>query len=331
MKSTSGRLIRADRTHNKLTGCFFVLFLMLIHTLSAQQTPTQLYIEKYKELAIREMNLYRIPASITLAQGILESGSGKSELAINARNHFGIKCKTEWTGEKYYYDDDEKQECFRKYARDEDSYRDHSLFLTTRERYSSLFRLDITDYRAWAKGLKEAGYATSPVYAESLIKIIEDNALYLLDKPEGKLPVPSPSDTVATKPVIKKPNKQVGSDFDDIVLQEGERQVFTTNGVMYIIANSSDTPAILASIFGLSVHDIYRFNDLNKNERLTAGERVYLARKKKKATVPVHIVKQGESLRGISQLYAVSLKWILKYNNLDINDQPATGQVIRLK
>ena len=140
------------------------------------------YISLYKDLAIKEMKTYRIPASVTLAQGILESENGNSPLALEANNHFGIKCHKEWTGKTYIYDDDIKDECFRKYIKVEDSYRDHSEFLTTRDRYKSLFDLDITDYKGWAYGLKEAGYATNPRYPEILIRIIEENGLMELDQ-----------------------------------------------------------------------------------------------------------------------------------------------------
>ena len=150
--------------------------------LFAQETSRAEYIFKYKDLAVAEMNKYGIPASITLAQGLLESGNGNSELARKARNHFGIKCHNSWDGKKVYYDDDEAQECFRKYPTVAASYRDHSEFLQ-KARYANLFELAITDFKGWAKGLKKAGYATNPKYAELLIKIIEDNQLHQYDKP----------------------------------------------------------------------------------------------------------------------------------------------------
>jgi LysM repeat protein len=139
------------------------------------------YIIKYNALAIKEMNLYGIPASITLAQGLLETDNGNSDLAQIAKNHFGIKCKTEWIGQKYYKDDDEKGECFRVYDSDDESYRDHSLFLKTRSRYAKLFTYSVTDYKSWAYGLKECGYATNPNYPQLLIKYIESNKLNIYD------------------------------------------------------------------------------------------------------------------------------------------------------
>jgi len=172
---------------------FFSFFLLITHYLAAQQLVNSdygAYIAKYKSIAIREMKIYKIPASITLAQGMIESGCGKSKLAINTMNHFGIKCQNDWPGDTYLYDDDEKNECFRKYNSVDESYRDHSLFLTTRSRYAALFTLPLNDYKGWAYGLKKAGYATNPDYANILIRLIETNKLYLFDdsllSPEDK-------------------------------------------------------------------------------------------------------------------------------------------------
>ncbi len=144
------------------------------------------YISHYSTIAVRQMNMYGIPASIILAQSILESNWGKSELAENANNYFGIKCSSSWKGKRYKHDDDKKKECFRKYKHPEDSFKDHSQFLTTNKRYSALFDLDITDYKAWAKGLKAAGYATNPQYAQLLIDIIDNNSLSQYDRKDKK-------------------------------------------------------------------------------------------------------------------------------------------------
>ena len=162
----------------------FSILLLLTNILTAQQLTNNdygAYIKKYKSIAIREMQLYKIPASITLAQGMIESGCGKSVLAINTQNHFGIKCQKEWSGDTFLYDDDLEKECFRKYKSVDESYRDHSLFLTTRPRYAALFTLKLTDYKGWARGLKQAGYATNPDYPNILIRLIEANKLYLFD------------------------------------------------------------------------------------------------------------------------------------------------------
>ena len=163
-----------------MKNILFISSLFLVFILKGQNKTTN-YINKYKSLAISEMNEFGIPASITLAQGILESGNGESRLAVEANNHFGIKCHTNWDGETIFADDDEKNECFRKYSTVEESFRDHSLFLSTRDRYQFLFNYKKTNYRKWARGLKEAGYATNPKYASSLIKIIKNNNLYKYD------------------------------------------------------------------------------------------------------------------------------------------------------
>jgi flagellum-specific peptidoglycan hydrolase FlgJ len=144
------------------------------------------YIKKYAPIAVKEMHIHKIPASITLAQGVLESGNGKSELALKSNNHFGIKCHTKWKGQKVYHDDDEKGECFRKYKFVESSYNDHSEFLTKRKRYAFLFNYGTKDYKRWAKGLKKAGYATDKKYPNKLIKIIEDYKLHEFDKVKQK-------------------------------------------------------------------------------------------------------------------------------------------------
>ena len=164
---------------------YFFLFVPFIFY-SQNLNKVEIYINDYKDLAIEHMNIYGIPASIKLAQGILESGSGKSELAVNSNNHFGIKCHSNWEGERTYYDDDEKNECFRKYKLVKDSYIDHSLFLSNKGRYSSLFNLKITDYKGWAKGLKKAGYATDPEYANNLIRLIEKYYLFDFDNKKKK-------------------------------------------------------------------------------------------------------------------------------------------------
>ena len=187
-----------------LNRYFTVLALALAVTATASaqdRTTKQEYIDKYKQLAIDDMETYGIPASIKMAQALLESDAGNSRLAREGNNHFGIKCKKEWTGETIHHDDDAPQECFRKYASAAQSFRDHSEFLDRSPRYQSLFDLDPLDYKGWAYGLKAAGYATNPKYPELLIKLIEDNKLYLLDKgetPEVAAVTPTPEPVVET-------------------------------------------------------------------------------------------------------------------------------------
>lgn len=333
---------------------FRFLFVLLIIGLDlpAQNRQTvQEYIARYKDMAINEMKTYKIPASITLAQGVLESGNGNSELAKNANNYFGIKCKAEWNGEKYYYDDDEENECFRKYTSDSASYRDHSLFLSQRIYYKSLFQLDICDYKAWAFGLKKAGYATEPMYAELLIKIIEENKLYLIDCPDkyknmdtALVITPIIEDSLSkvtknnnhketiTEIREKSPNSEnSGSDFGEVILSGNSRKIYFNNGVKYVKARSKDSYNDIAKDFDMSVQELIHYNDLKTTKQLSPGERVYIEIKRKKSNTPYHIVKAGETLRGISQLYGVQLKEICSKNKIKVSDSLKVGQKIWLK
>jgi LysM repeat protein len=243
------------------------------------------------------MRDYKIPASITLAQGILESGAGNSALAREAKNHFGIKCHKGWSGKTYTMDDDEKNECFRKYENPEESFKDHSLFLTTRDRYAKLFELDIMDYEGWAKGLKACGYATSPVYATRLINIIE---LYHLDKYDknGHL-----------------------DKFQERQLELGDlRHVYFFNDNYYVIARKGDTFRSIAQDAGISYSRLASFNERDKHDPIEEGERIWLKKKRRKApkeykNMP-HQVRAGESMYSISQQYGIRLKNLYKINNL---------------
>jgi len=302
------------------------------------QTPTDKsnyirYIQTYKEIAIRKMNEYRIPASITLAQGILESGCGNSELTVNANNHFGIKCHKEWTGMTYTMDDDEKNECFRKYASAEESYNDHSYFLTTRPRYASLFELDIRDYKGWANGLKNTGYATNPKYAEMLIRIIEENELYLFDS-EPKSPVakkekeekPVREEVVATE--YSGPKNKA---FTFLEVAEGNRKIYVNNNVKLIYARKDDTPHTIARDLGIHVFQVLGYNELGKNEEIRAGQVIYIEPKKRKASQETHVLNKGETMRDVSQLYGVRLKALYKKNRLAEGHEPAPGTTLYLK
>jgi LysM repeat protein len=304
------------------------------------------YIIKYHDLALQEMRLYKIPASIILAQGILESANGNSALVRNSNNHFGIKCKAEWTGDKFYYDDDEKHECFRKYKTDTDSYRDHSIFLSRREYYKDLFLLDICDYQGWAFGLKKAGYATEPLYAEMLLKIIEDNQLYYYDcfdkivkKDTSKIAQVKPnaviqvtfSDTAKAKTLSIKPRVNNDDDFGDITLAGNSRKIYTNNGVKYIKARKKDDLETIANDMGLSANDIMRFNDTKQKHPLKEGEMVYIEAKKKKADKEFHIVGVGETLYSIAQSYGVQVKELYAKNHLKSDSELKIGQKIWLK
>jgi LysM repeat protein len=274
-------------------------------------TPND-YITRYKEDAIKEMYRYGIPASITLAQGMLESGNGNSALSVYANNHFGIKCHKDWTGPSYILDDDEKNECFRKYQDVLDSYSDHSQFLRNRDRYAFLFELPKTDYKGWARGLKEAGYATHPKYAEQLIDLIEQYKLYELDK-----------DVVLTMRNVKEKAPQVKFNL---------RQVLKFNHTKFIIAKPGDSFYKIASDFDLELSDLFKYNDFNKGEIIVAYEKVYVEAKRRKALEPYHVVTKGETMENISQLHGIKLSSLYKKNRLKPSSgEPKVGTVLYLR
>lgn len=305
---------------------------MAIAQPTGQKITYSQYIETYKDIAISKMNEYRIPASITLAQGLLESGSGNSELAKNANNHFGIKCHKEWSGMTYTMDDDEKNECFRKYASAEESYSDHSYFLTSRARYASLFELDVKDYKGWAYGLKSAGYATNPKYAEMLIRIIEENQLFLYDNGftgtiAGK---PQPEKKQTEEPKTLSRQEKAGS-FKFLEVAEGNRRLYLNNNVKLTYARTDDTPQTIARDLGIHAFQILQYNEMGKNEQLQPGQVVYVEPKKKKASVRNHTFKTGESMREISQLYGVKLKSLYRMNGLPEGREPEAGTTLELQ
>lgn len=303
--------------------CFLNLFFLIGFTqTSEEKISRQEYIEKFKEDAIKEMNRAKIPASITLAQGILESGNGNSNLAKEANNHFGIKCHLDWEGERYFMDDDEKNECFRKYSDVYYSFKDHSNFLTSRDRYAFLFQLEITDYKAWANGLKKAGYATNPKYPELLIKIIEENKLYELDKIE----IIEPFIINATK---KDPKKQQ-TDIEEFSIYFG-RKLYNNNGVNYIIIEPEDTYYKISKSLNVFLWQLYKYNDLDKSDSLEVGQKLYLQPKKRKAQKEFHIVTKGETMHSISQDYAIKLKHLYKKNSMPIGKEVIVGQKLWLK
>ena len=288
----------------------FSLFTFIFYfSLVAQDFSSEDYIHKFHKMAIVEMQAYGIPASITLAQGILESGNGNSELSVKSRNHFGIKCHKGWTGKKVYHDDDEEQECFRKYKKVSDSYRDHSEFLKTRDRYSDLFTYKITDYKAWATGLKKAGYATHPEYATKLISLIEryDLAQY---------------DTVS-KFVKRKVNKPKRRD---------RKEIFKSlNGLKYVLSLPGDDFDQIATEQSLWLWQLLEFNDLKENKSLKNGERVYLEFKKNRSKSDFHLVEEGETLYIISQQHGLRLAKLECKNRLKSDYKLEVAQKIFLR
>lgn len=295
---------------------FFLPLAALAQPAEKKNTPHD-YIEKYKADAIQEMQLFRVPASITLAQGMLESDNGNSALAVYANNHFGIKCHKEWSGETYTQDDDEKDECFRKYGSVYDSYVDHSEFLKTRPRYAFLFELKMTDYEGWAKGLKSAGYATDPKYADRLIDIIKRYQLFEYDKLEGVAPI-------AAEPQKTHGNKTVSTNVS-------RREIYLNNSIKYVIVKSGDTFMKIAQELDMGVWQLYKYNDMNKNSALRTGQILYIQPKRRKAGPDKHQIKPGETMYDVSQKYGVKLKKLYQYNGLGPGDQPKTGQVVYLK
>ena len=295
---------------------------------SGQNTREE-YIEKYKDLAVKKMQEFGIPASITMAQGCLESNNGNSQLARKANNHFGIKCH-DWDGKSYFMDDDKANECFRKYKNPVDSYRDHSLFLTTRERYALLFELDITDYKGWAKGLKKAGYATNPKYADLLISIIDEYDLHKLDKAEL-------DEIYATE--IKTETKDDRTfisaiDADSLApvkIGGGDRKIYINNGVKYIIAREDDSFYSIATDLIIYTYQIYKYNDLRSDDKIEAGEILYVEKKRKKGLVDKHTVLEGETLRSISQIYAVKIKSLSKMNGMKKDDSLPIGKKLYIR
>ncbi len=286
------------------------------------------YIAKFKDTAIKQMIETGIPASITLAQGCLESGDGNSRLAREGNNHFGIKCHG-WKGKKIYEDDDRKGECFRKYGNAAESYKDHGDFLRYSRRYASLFDLERTDYKGWAYGLKAAGYATAPDYAKRLIKIIEDNDLarydILTETQAGDLP-PTPTQSAAS--FVLKPRSD--SHLYWISL---DREVREQNGVAFIIANGRDTYRSLAKDYNLFGRELMIFNDVKRNSKIPAGTVVYLEKKKKESAryLDKHVVEEGETMYSISQKYAVQLRYLYKYNDMSRGQEPEPGEMIYLR
>lgn len=281
-----------------------------------KNTSYEYYIEQYKDLAIKHMKLYKIPASVTLSQGLLESGAGNSDLSRKSNNHFGIKCNSGWQGSKVIAPDDTPRDCFRKYNHPEESYKDHSLFLTQRERYSGLFSLDITDYKSWARGLQKAGYATDRAYANKLIKIIEDYDLFLYDRDGAKEKIER-EEIKIIEPTVA--NKHI---------------VYKTNGLVYVIAKRDDSFESIANEFNFRTKELCEFNEVIVGYPLQEGDLVYFQEKKKKADKPYfeHKVQVGESMYSISQLYGIKVDNLYKINELGEDDfLPVEGYVLKLR
>ncbi|NNE55984.1 MAG: LysM peptidoglycan-binding domain-containing protein, partial [Flavobacteriales bacterium] len=305
------------------------------------------YIDQWKDEAVYQMVVNKIPASITLAQGILESGDGNSELAKRSNNHFGIKCHSDWTGSRTYHDDDKKGECFRVYSSAHESFEDHSDFLS-RKRYASLFDLKITDYKGWAKGLKKCGYATDPSYAKRLISIIEANDLASFDKealkyikkgdlpPRGYVPtapeveVLAKNESKADKKAARK-QKRGSDDLPPVVVNLDRTIKLSSNNIKYILTKDGDDFDQIADELEVMPWQIRKYNDFTRDHHFTAGEMVYIQPKRSMAREKWHVVEPGESMWDISQHYGVKLKKLYKKNNMTFGSEPDVGQKLSLR
>ena len=306
---------------------YFLFIITFITTISSavSQISREEYIDRYQLLAIEEMNRSGIPASITMAQACLESGNGNSILSQKSNNHFGIKCKSTWTGKTVKHDDDEKNECFRKYNTVEESFIDHSDFLMNNPRYYSLFQLPPDDYVGWAHGLKQAGYATAPDYAQRLLKIIDEYQLYRLD-------YKMTNEQLASLKHSKPRKKEV---MNNLVINPYQSHPITMrNNLKTVVVNEGDTYEILAQEFGIKAWELYKFNDHPEGYIPLKNEIVYIEAKHRKAGrkgMLTHRVEAGETMHYISQLYGLKLKPLYKRNKMKTGEEPHTEEIIFLR
>jgi len=302
---------------------FFTLILgVSVFIAMSQQTRTE-YIEKYQMIAIEEMQRTGIPASIKMAQACLESANGNSQLCKISNNHFGIKCKSNWSGPSVRWDDDERNECFRAYNTVEESFIDHSNFLVNSPRYAALFQLAPDDYVGWANGLKAAGYATAPDYAQRVIKIIDENKLYLLDDGIN-----------IDQLTLARRSEMANNRFSKHLKIELEpHQVINMNNLKAVVAREGDTYEIIAQGFRKKAWEIYEFNDIAEGYKPQKNEVVYIQRKHKKALKgkDFHRVEAGETMHFISQVYGIRLGSLYKRNKMKPGEEPKTEELIYLR
>lgn len=314
---------------------------LALYTYAQSQSPLYLqYIDKYRDMAIEQQRKHRVPAAITIAQGILESAAGTSELATKANNHFGIKCTSDWEGKTYTYDDDRPNECFRSYGDVSYSYEDHSLFLL-RKRYESLFALPIGDYKAWAYGLKNCGYATDPEYPEKLISLIELYNLQALtfDKNLQAAGFVKESDTIWTntpqlQDIIAQEdaNNYVYSPLEDLTLYNDHPSGYR-NGVRYVIASPGETYASLAYYLNMREKTLRKYNDALDTRDLKEGDMVYIYPKKNRTSrkYPYYYFRPGDTAWEIAQKYGIKLKSLYKLNGIPYGTELKTQQRLLLR
>ena len=292
-----------------MTKLSLLLFLSTsLFSVAFGQSKADDYINTYKNAALFSMGKYKIPASITLAQGILESSYGQSDIARRANNHFGIKCHGDWNGKRIYADDDRKNECFRKYRNVSESFADHSQFLSGNVRYAALFELDITDYKGWAKGLKRAGYATNPKYPTLLIGLIERYNLDRFD--QDRLP-----------------------ESNEVAVLIPATTAVTNKLAYYVVSGTNETVASIAVKNDLSLNRLLQYNELGLLDELVPGQVLYLQAKKSKARkgYDTHVLQEGETLFDVAHQYGIYLSALLKLNRLGLGSQPRPGTVLQLR
>lgn len=321
----------------RFTIVFALLAISCVAVYAQTRQTREEYIEKYKSIAVAHMEKYGIPASITMAQGILESDAGNSALSLSSNNHFGIKCKKSWTGRKVYYDDDAKGECFRAYPSVEASYEDHALFLDSSPRYDSLFSYPSNDYRSWARGLKAAGYATAPDYAERLVTIIEKYKLYILDQADGSAIYSSGKHAKQNAEWFAQqsssPNQQMEDPFNVTINAHKGYSIYRVNHTCYVLAKEGDTYESLSKIFAISESNLRKFNDVNRRAVLTKGSIVFIERKKGAwlSQQLLHTASHGQTLHSISQSYGIRLRRLARLNRTRPSRPLEVDQTIRLR
>ena len=353
-----------------MKGITTVLFMLLMLAGKAQDSAYQQYIATYAPLAIAEQQRTGVPASIKLAQGLLESGAGKGDLVNRSNNHFGIKCKATWTGDKVYHDDDARGECFRAYASAEESYRDHSNFLKANGRYAALFTLDVNDYKGWAEGLKKAGYATNPRYVAQLIKVIEENNLQSITAMALHNNTPAPATPAVTTPASEAKEQSQPTVAEQVVTPapvvakpaaiEVNNEPATAkstaavatktaypSGYFYINetkvmwAEAGSSLLAIAANNQLALADLLQFNDMPRTDILPQAQLLFVERKKKKSDKPFVTSHEGKTLWQISQTEGIRLAQLQEWNKLNANEplaagtkvllQPATNSTVRSK
>lgn len=344
---------------NKIKGYATVLLLLITLVVKAQDSAYQQYIATYAPLAIAEQQRTGVPASIKLAQGLLESGAGKGELVNRSNNHFGIKCKATWTGDKVFHDDDARGECFRAYASAEDSYRDHSDFLKSNSRYAALFALDVNDYKGWAEGLKKAGYATNPRYVAQLIKVIEEYNLQSITAMALQNNAPSTAIPVVTTPVSEEKEQAKPAIMDQAVMHSPavpkpavpavndqhtsvktapeEAKPTYPSGYFYINetkvmwAEAGTSLLAVAANHQITLAELLQFNDMPRTDILPQAQLLFVERKKKKSDKPFVIALGNETLWHISQTEGVRLAQLQQWNKISANEPLAAGTKIVLQ